>query len=106
MNYLNAKEVLPPELFNEIQKYAGGNLLYVPLAEEKEKTWGEVSGQKQYYRKRNRMLQNKDLYGVSGEELAKEYALSRETVKKIGYTSSEMGFDADVIANDIKDKIR
>ena len=85
MNYLNAKEVLPPELFKEIQKYAGGNLLYVPLAEEKEKTWGEVSGQKQYYRKRNRMLQNKYLYGVSVEELAKEYSLSRETVKKIVY---------------------
>ncbi len=85
MNYLNAKEVLPTELFKEIQKYAGGNLLYVPLAEEKEKTWGEVSGQKQYYRKRNRMLQNKFLYGVSVEALAKEYALSRETVKKIVY---------------------
>ena len=85
MNYLNAKEVLPSELFAEIQKYAGGNLLYVPLAEEKEKNWGEVSGQKQYYRKRNRMLQNKYLYGVSVEELAKEYALSRETVKKIVY---------------------
>ena len=85
MNYLNAKEVLPPELFAEIQKYAGGNLLYVPLAEEKEKTWGEVSGQKQYYKKRNRMLQNKYLYGVPVEELAKEYSLSRETVKKIVY---------------------
>lgn len=85
MNYLNAKEVLPAELFKEIQKYAGGNLLYVPLAEEKEKTWGEVSGQKQYYRKRNRMLQNKYLYGVSVEELAKEYSLSRDTVKKIVY---------------------
>ena len=73
MNYLNAKEILPPELFAEIQKYAGGNLLYVPLVEEKEKQWGEVSGQKQYYRKRNRMIQNKFLYGVSVEELAKEY---------------------------------
>ena len=80
MNYLNAKEVLPAELFKEIQKYAGGNLLYVPLAEEKEKTWGEVSGQKQYYRKRNRMLQNKFLYGVSVAELAKEYALSNSVL--------------------------
>jgi len=85
MNYLNAKEVLPPELFREIQKYAGGNLLYVPLAEEKEKHWGEVSGQKLYYKKRNRMIQNKFLYGVSVAELAKEYALSSETIKKIVY---------------------
>ena len=85
MNYLNAKEVLPPELFREIQKYAGGNLLYVPLSEEKEKHWGEVSGQKQYYKKRNRMIQNKFLYGVSVSELAKEYTLSKETIKKIVY---------------------
>lgn len=85
MNYLNAKEVLPPELFREIQKYSGGNLLYVPLAEEKEKQWGEVSGQKQYYKKRNRMIQNKFLYGVSVVKLAKEYALSKDTIKKIVY---------------------
>ena len=85
MNYLNAKEVLPPELFREIQKYAGGNLLFVPLSEEKEKHWGEVSGQKLYYKKRNRMIQNKFLYGVSVSELAKEYTLSKETVKKIVY---------------------
>lgn len=83
MKYKNAKEALPPGLFKEVQKYAGGNLLYVPLAEEKNR--GEVSGQKQYYRKRNRLLQNKYLYGVSVDELAKEYSLSRETVKKIVY---------------------
>ena len=87
MNYLNAKEVLPPELFQEIQKYAGGNLLYVPLVEEKEKHWGELSGQKLYYKKRNRMIQNKFLYGVTVEELADEYALSQETVKKIAKKS-------------------
>lgn len=89
MNYLNAKEVLPPELFREIQKYAGGNLLYVPLSEEKEKHWGEVSGQKQYYKKRNRMIQNKFLYGVSVSELAREYVLSPETVKKIVYEKQD-----------------
>lgn len=85
MNYVNAKDILPPELFQEIQKYAGGNLLYVPLAEEKGKRWGEVSGQKQYYKKRNRMIQNKFLYGVSVKDLAKEYALSKDTIKKIVY---------------------
>lgn len=89
MNYLNAKEVLPPELFQEIQKYAGGNLLYVPLSEEKEKCWGEVSGQRQYYKKRNRMIQNKHVYGVSVADLAKEYALSPETVKKIVYEKKD-----------------
>ena len=83
MNYLNAKEVLPAELFKEIQKYAGGNLLYVPLSEEQEKNWGEVSGQKQYDRKRNRMLQNKYMYGVSVEELAKEYSLSIKSIQRI-----------------------
>ena len=89
MNYLNAKEILPPELFQEIQKYAGGNLLYVPLSEEKEKQWGEVSGQKQYYKKRNRMIQNKHVYGISVADLAKEYALSPETVKKIVYEKQD-----------------
>ncbi len=31
MKYLNASDVLPDELLKELQKHAGGALLYVPI---------------------------------------------------------------------------
>lgn len=86
MEYLNANDVLPKELLKEVRKYADGMLLYVPKAEGKEKTWGELSGQKLYYRKRNRMILNKFKYGISIKELAEEYHLSIETIKKLVYS--------------------
>ena len=39
MKYLNAADVLPPELFQEVSHYVNGQLLYVPSAERK-KSWG------------------------------------------------------------------
>lgn len=89
MNYLNAADVLPPSLFDEIQKYAGGALLYVPKAEAASKDRGEISGQKKYYQKRNRMMINKFKYGIIVPELAKEYSLSTDTVKKIVYSKKD-----------------
>lgn len=90
MNYLNAKDVLPEELLKEIRKYADGMLLYVPKADGEEKTWGELSGQKLYYRKRNRMILNKFQYGISIQQLAEEYHLSIETIKKIAYSKKNL----------------
>ncbi|MBP3577416.1 MAG: hypothetical protein J6K15_04825 [Lachnospiraceae bacterium] len=43
MKYENAKELLPETLLKEVQKYAGGKLLYIPV-ENETKNWGEVSG--------------------------------------------------------------
>jgi hypothetical protein len=35
MKYENANDILPEELLKEIQKYAGGKLLYIPAGVEK-----------------------------------------------------------------------
>lgn len=99
MNYVNATDILPPDLLKEIQKYAGGTLLYVPKDEAETKSWGEVLGQKVYYKKRNRMIINKFKYGIAVSELAKEYSLSTDTVKKIVYSkknSDELVFCPDI----------
>lgn len=87
MKYINAKELLPSHLFEQVQKYAGGNLLYVPQREADVIPWGEKSGYRKYMEKRNRMMVNKFRYGISIRELAMTYCLSEETVKKIVYSS-------------------
>lgn len=84
-NYVNAEQVLPPQLFKQVQQYAAGRLLYVPRPQEGARLWGEGTGQRRFYRKRNQMIRNKYAYGAGIPQLAGEYYLSQETVKKIVY---------------------
>lgn len=69
----------------EIQKYAAGKLLYIPIGEEK-KAWGETSGYRNQLQRRNLMIRNKYAHGVTVSELADEYFLSLDSVKKIIYS--------------------
>ncbi len=88
MKYENAKEVLPEYLLTEVQKYAGGKLLYIPV-ENESKSWGEVSGYRQKLLKRNVMISNRYQTGATLSELAEEYFLSLDSIKKIVYGKKE-----------------
>lgn len=85
MKYENAGEVLPEELLKEIQKYAAGKLLYIPKGKEK-KGWGETSGYRDRLQRRNVMIRNKYANGMTVSELADEYFLSLDSIKKIIYS--------------------
>ena len=85
MKYENAGNLLPEELLKEIQKYASGKLLYIPTGEEK-KPWGETSGYRDQLRRRNLMIRNKYAHGTTVSELADEYFLSLDSIKKIIYS--------------------
>lgn len=69
----------------EIQKYAAGKLLYIPSGEEK-RAWGETSGYRDQLQRRNLMIRNKYASGVTVSELADEYFLSLDSIKKIIYS--------------------
>ena len=88
MKYENAKDILPEQLLAEVQKYAGGKLLYIPV-EDGTKSWGEVSGYRQKLLKRNVMISNRYKAGETLSELAEEYFLSLDSVKKIVYGKKE-----------------
>ncbi|OBZ09061.1 hypothetical protein A8L34_23235 [Bacillus sp. FJAT-27264] len=85
MKYENAGDILPTELLKELQKYAAGKLLYIPSGEEK-RAWGETSGYRETLQKRNLMIRNKYGHGVTVAELADEYFLSLDSIKKIIYS--------------------
>ncbi|BCN29824.1 CD3324 family protein [Anaeromicropila herbilytica] len=85
MKYRNAKELLPEELLVEIQKYVNGELLYIPQGCAKRKGWGETSGIKSMLSSRNAVIRSKKMNGSSISELAYEYNLSYDTIKKIIY---------------------
>ena len=88
MKYENAKELLPEALLKEVQKYAGGKLLYIPV-ENESKSWGEASGYRQKLLKRNVMISNRYKSGATLSELAEEYFLSLDSIKKIVYGKKE-----------------
>ena len=89
MKYLNAAEVLPEELIREIQKHISGNLIYIPNAVTP-KNWGEKSGSREYYRKRNETICEQYRQGKPMNVLTKEYGLAYDTIRRIIYGNKEI----------------
>ena len=58
--------------------------MYIPKNKEKNK-WGEGSGARAYYRQRNGEIREAYDKKVCIDELAKQYGLSVESIKKIVY---------------------
>ena len=86
MAYIKATAVLPEKLLLEIQKYVQGETLYIPKSEKIHKKWGSRSGTRKLIDNRNKAIKDAFKNGQSIEQLAKEYFLSIETIKKIVYT--------------------
>lgn len=82
MKYRNAQDILPDRLLKELQQYASGETLYIPRSQEK-KAWGESSGAREYYKKRNEEIRRKYDSGTGMEELAEQYHLSVDSIRKI-----------------------
>jgi len=93
MSYINATDVLPKVLVEEIQKYVDGQLLYIPRKNENSLSWGEKNGAKEKLANRNQKIV-KDYYsGQTVEELSKVYYLSEKRIQGIihEYESSKKG---------------
>ncbi|MBY8914059.1 hypothetical protein KY305_15060 [Bacillus sp. YC2] len=86
MKYMNANKVLPEKLIVEIQKYIQGETLYIPKLETEHRKWGTSSGGRQLLDRRNADIRNSFISGTDIPQLAKEYYLSIETIKKIVYS--------------------
>ena len=87
MKYINAAEVLPKDLLNEILNYVDGELLYIPSSGEKKK-WGINSGAREYYQKRNKEIRNQYKNGMLIGDIAKMHCLSYDSIRKIVKKSS------------------
>ena len=89
LKYENGRDIFPERLLKQIQKYVSGKLVYIPSSDKK-RAWGETSGYKQYLIERNRDIKSKFNAGASVEQLADEYYLSCESIKKIIYSKKEV----------------
>ena len=85
MKYRNATEILPDDLLKELQKYASGEIIYVPSNNGRKK-WGTDTGSRRFYAQRNDEIRQKYFqHKIALEILCEEYNLSDETVRKILY---------------------
>jgi Mor family transcriptional regulator len=82
----NATAILPKSLVQEIQKYVQGETLYIPKPKSAYKKWGSCSGTRQEIDQRNKAIQRAYQTGKTMEQLATEFYLSIESIKKIVYT--------------------
>lgn len=86
LKYINANKVLPEKLIVEIQKYIQGETLYIPKQETEYQKWGTSSGGRRLLDQRNAAIRHSFNSGSSIHQLAEEYYLSIETIKKIVYS--------------------
>lgn len=85
MEYQNAKNVLPQALIDEIQNYVQGKMIYIPRKEEAKCSWGAMSGTKEALRQRNKEIVRQYEAGSRIEDIASEYYLSPDSIRKIVY---------------------
>ena len=87
MKYENGKDLLPPDLLRQVQKYAAGKTIYIPSMGKV--SWGETSGYRRYLWERNQEIRQKWQQGQSAEQLAEAYCLSEDSIRKIAYKKEE-----------------
>lgn len=87
MKYENGKDLLPPELLRQVQKYAAGKTIYIPSMGKV--SWGESSGYRRYLWERNQEIRQKLQLGQSVAQLAEAYCLSEDSIRKIAYKKEE-----------------
>lgn len=83
MSYKNGKDILPPGLLKELQKYIDGELIYVPKSTEQRAGWGELNGTRRLIERRNQDIYRQYASGVTITELIRSYHLSEDSIRKI-----------------------
>lgn len=83
MSYVNADNVLPKYLVEEIQRYVDGQLLYIPRKNENSLSWGEKSGTREKLAERNRAIACRYYSGETIAKLSEMYYLSEKRIHGI-----------------------
>ncbi|WP_232696013.1 CD3324 family protein [Brevibacillus daliensis] len=86
MKYVNATTILPEKLLIEIQKHVQGEAIYIPKPKTAHEKWGTRSGSRKLLDDRNTRIKKAFKDGKTLKQLAEEYFLSIETIKKIVYS--------------------
>jgi Mor family transcriptional regulator len=89
LDYKKGAEVLPARLLEEIQKYVEGSLIYIPKKSNKV-GWGYISGTRQMIDQRNKKINKLFAEGATVTELAEQFHLTEDSIKKIVYGKKQI----------------
>lgn len=82
MTYINAGQVLPKKLLDEIHRYIQQGYIYVPPETER-KSWGSANGAREKIRERNQDICREYQKGTKVKALAKKYHLAENSIYHI-----------------------
>ena len=82
ISYINAQDVLPEELIQEIRKYIEGEAIYIPRAVGRAQ-WGRQTGARAELDRRNRNICSDYESGITIAELSLKYCLCCDSIRKI-----------------------
>ena len=83
MCYITAKEVLPSEIIELIQKYVEGEYIYIPKRKNNRQGWGTANNTRKEINIRDYNIYNEYMNGASRVELAEKYFLSKKSIDRI-----------------------
>jgi len=82
IRYVNAEDILPPSLVEEIRRYYPIGMLYIPRRAER-LPWGQLSGSREELVRRNERIREDYHAGADVDSLARDYCLSPDSIRKI-----------------------
>ncbi|QDQ02399.1 hypothetical protein FOH38_19035 [Lysinibacillus fusiformis] len=83
MSYKKAKNLLPVELVELIQKYVDGEYIYIPRREDNKKSWGSNTTTRRELDVRNTNIYHDYLSGMDLVTLGEKYYLSLKSIQRI-----------------------
>ena len=83
MRYLNAEDVLPAALLEQIQQYADGIYLYIPRRADHRQSWGSSTRYREELRLRNESIRHLHREGLDPQALAERFHLSVKSIQRI-----------------------
>jgi Mor family transcriptional regulator len=90
LRYVNAKDVLPPDVLTEVQKHTCGVLIYIPKKDCEKAGWGQINGTRALVSMRNRCIIEAYRNGTPIIDLMDMYYLSEASIRKIIYSKANI----------------
>lgn len=83
MGYVQALEVLPKDLIEQIQEYIDGQVIYIPKSKANRCKWGQKTDTKAYFKERNAEIYHYFKNGMTILELSEKYFLTSKSIQRI-----------------------
>lgn len=83
MRYLNATQILPTQLLEQVQQYVDGEYLYIPRLPGHKQNWGSNTATRQELPQRNSAIAQDYRSGMSLDMLSEKYFLTPKSIRRI-----------------------